>query len=268
MLSILARRISHPIRIHPALWSFAEECRGTTVRLTAYVGALALIATACMSLWDELPFAAALEPAAKAGWSMAGRSHPAFAVSQVDSIEKTEAYEIFRHPEGGRKDVLRWAATTTEKPIAELELYRPGTEASQAGPPADEIAARMDPDGMRQIAGEGIVDSKFGPVALFGFADRADDAKRCLGFMKNLEAANLRISGWSCQGETLPARRLAIACTLNRLTLLTAGTDPKLAELFASAELKRASCASGNAATASSADWVTGAQNPRLRGSL
>jgi hypothetical protein len=86
--------------------------------------------------------------------------------------------------------------------------------------------------------------------------------------MKNLEAANLRISGWSCQGETLPARRLAIACTLNRLTLLTAGTDPKLAELFARAELKRGSCASGSAATASSADWVTGTQNPRLRGSL
>jgi hypothetical protein len=38
--------------------------------------------------------------------------------------------------------------------------------------------------------------------------------------------------------------------------------------LFARAELKRGSCASGSAATASSADWVTGAQNPRLRGSL
>jgi hypothetical protein len=268
MFSILARRISNPVRIHPALWSFAEECRGTTVRLTAYVGALALIAIACSCLWGELPLATALEPAAKAGWSMADRSHPAFAVSQMDSTEKTETYEIFRHPEGGRRDVIRWAAAATEKPIAELELYRPGTEASQARTPADEIAARMDPDGMRRIAGEGIVDSKFGPVALFGFADRANDAKRCLGFMKNLEAANLRISGWSCQGETLPARRLAIACTLNKLTLLTAGIDPKLAQLFAQAELKRGNCAAGNAATASSADWVTGAQNPRLRGSL
>jgi hypothetical protein len=272
MLSILARRISNPIRIHPALWSFAEECRGTAVRLTAYVGALALIAIAGSYLRDELPLATALEPAAKAGWSLADRSHPAFAVSQVDSVVKTEAYEIFRHPEGGRRDVIRWAAGATEKPIAELELYRAGAELSQARPPADEIAARMDPDGMRQIAGEGIVDSKFGPVALFGFADRANDAKRCLGFMKNLETANLRISGWSCQGETLPARRSAIACTLNRLTLLSAGNDPKLAELFAEAEmragLKRGSCASGSAATASSADWVTGAQNPLLRGSL
>jgi hypothetical protein len=266
MLSVLARRMAQPpAGTHPALWSFAEECRGVTAGLLAYVGALALIAIAGTHLWAELSMAEALEPEAKAGWSVATRSYPAFAVSQVDSSGKLEAYEILRHPEGGRRDVLRWAASPGEKLIAELELYRPGAEVSQLGPPADEIAARMDPDGMGQIAGEGVIDSKFGPVALFGFGP--DDAKLCLGFMKSLESANLRISGWSCQGDTLPARRLAIAFILNRLILLTAGNDPKLAELFARAELKRGSCTSGSAA-ALSADWVTGVQNPRLRGSL
>jgi hypothetical protein len=53
---------------------------------------------------------------------------------------------------------------------------------------------------------------------------------------------------------------------LNRLVLLTAGNDPKLAELFARAELKRGSCASTT--SAASADWVTAAQNPLLRGRL
>jgi hypothetical protein len=266
MLSILARRMAQPpAGTHPALWSFAEECRGVTARLLAYVGALALIAIAGARLWAELPMAAALEPAAKVGWSAATRSYPAFAVNQVDSYAKIETYEILRHPDGGRKDVLRWAAAPDQKPVAELELYRPGAEMSQLGPRADQIAARMDPDGTRQIAGEGVIDSKFGPVALFGLGP--DDARRCLGFAKNLEAANLRVSGWSCQGETLPARRAAIACTLNRLILLTAGTEPNLAELFARAELKRGNCSSGSA-TALSADWVTGVQNPRLRGSL
>ena len=284
MLSVLARRIAHPIRIHPALRSMAGELSSVAVRLTAYVGALALIAIAANLVWAKLPLATALVPMAKPAWSVADRSHPAFAVSQLDSSVKTEAYEILRHPLGGRKDILRWAASPTEKPVAELELYRPGAELGPAGPPADEIAARFDPVSMRDIAGEGIVDSKFGPVALLGFADDAGafssevgtgsreesaskQKKRCLGFIKNLEAANLRISGWSCQGDTLPARRAAIACTLNRLTLLTAGNDPKLAELFARAELKRGGCAVGSA-TASSPDWVTGAQNPRLRGSL
>ena len=41
----------------------------------------------------------------------------------------------------------------------------------------------------------------------------------------------------------MPARRAAIGCMLNRLILLTAGNEPKLAELFARAELKRGSCA-------------------------
>ncbi len=79
-------------------------------RLVAYVGALALLAIVGIHLWDELPDGAGLEAAAKAGWSVASRSYPAFAVSQFDLPGKTETYEILRHPEGGRKDVFRWAA--------------------------------------------------------------------------------------------------------------------------------------------------------------
>jgi hypothetical protein len=267
MLLTLARHsLRHRIAIHLALRSFVDECRGVTVRLIAYVGTLALIAIAATRLWAELPVAGTLEPATRAGWSVATRSYPAFAVSQVDSLGKIETYDIFRHPEGGRRDVLRWAASSAEKPVAELELYRPGAEVNQVGPPANELAARMDPERSREITSEGMIDSKFGPIALLGLIPH--DPKRCLGFMKDLGAANLRISGWSCQGETLPARRSAIACTLDRLILLTAGNDPKLAELFARAELKRGNCSPASAATALSSDWVTGAQNPRLRGSL
>ena len=65
----------------------------------------------------------------------------------------------------------------------------------------------------------------------------------CLGFIKHFDEPDLRISGWSCQGDDLPARRAAIGCMLNRLILLTAGNEPKLAELFARAELKRGNCA-------------------------
>jgi hypothetical protein len=68
-------------------------------------------------------------------------------------------------------------------------------------------------------------------------------------------------------GEDLPARRAAIGCMLNRLILLTAGNDPKLAELFAHAEVRRSDCAASGV-PALSADWVTGADNPRLRGTL
>ena len=60
------------------------------------------------------------------------------------------------------------------------------------------------------------------------------------------------------------ARRTAIGCMLNRLVLLTAGNDAKLAELFARAEVRRSECA----ASAAPADWVMGADNPQLRGAL
>jgi hypothetical protein len=268
MRPILASGADHyATKIHPALRSFADECCGVLARLVAYVGALALIAIAGVGLWDELPLKGSGDLAARSAWSVASRSYPAFAVSQFDLSGKTETYEILRHPDGGRKDVLRWAAQG-EKPIAEIEVYRPGRELSQAGPPIAEIAARMDPDGVRELQAAGVIDSKFGAVTLLGLSDHDGAARPCLGFMKGFDQPNLRISGWSCQGDTLPARGAAIGCILDRLILLAAGNDPKLAELFARAELKRGSCAPASAAPATSADWVTGAQNPRLRGSL
>ena len=130
-----------------------------------------------------------------------------------------------------------------------------------------DLAARMGaqtgPDGRSDLESAGVIDSKFGHVTLLRLAGGADGARSCLGFVRRVDQPALQISGWSCQGEALPARRAAISCMLNRLVLLTAGNDAKLAELFARAELKRGSCAN-----AASADWVTAAQNPLLRGRL
>jgi hypothetical protein len=214
-----------------------------------------------------LPEIADAEPAAQAGWSVASHSHPAFAVSQIDSSDKTESYEIFRHPGGGRKDVFRWGLPGVW-PVTELEIYRPGAELGPSGPVTTELAARMgaSPNGRSELEAAGVIDSKFGNVTLLRLAGSSDGARSCLGFVKRVDEPGLQISGWSCQGETLPARRAAISCMLNRLVLLTAGNDPKLAELFARAELKRGSCAS--VTSAASADWVTAAQNPLLRGRL
>src|SRR3981189_2486169 len=139
----------YPTRIHPALSSFADECCGMLARLVAYVGALALLAIVGVHLWDQLPDAAAIEPAARAGWSAASRTYPAFAVSQFDLPGKTGTYEIFRHPEGGRKDVFRWSAQDgkqAEKPVAELEIYRPGAEFDRSGPASADMGARMEPE--------------------------------------------------------------------------------------------------------------------------
>ena len=125
----------------------------------------------------------------------------------------------------------------------------------------------MDPEARQGLETAGVIESKFGPVTLLRLAGEANGAASCLGFIKHLDEPGLRISGWSCQGDDMPARRAAVGCMLNRLILLTSGNEPKLAELFAHAELRRGSCAT-TALPSTSADWVTGAQNPSLRGSL
>ena len=239
----------------------------TAARLIAYVVAVALFAILGIAPVESIARHRRDGTCGHGRMARGLRSASAFAVSQFDSSGKSEVYEVLRHPAGGRKDIMRWGAAG-ERPVAELELYRPGAELSEIGTPVAEVAARMDPGGLREVVGEGIIDTKFGPVALLGLADRLKDSQRCLGFVKHLDLANLRISGWSCQGDSLPARRAAIACTLNRLVLLTAGNEPKLQEAFAQAELKRPGCVTGAAVSAASADWVTGAQNPLLRGSL
>jgi hypothetical protein len=126
--------------------------------------------------------------------------------------------------------------------------------------------AQENPQGSPQgLEPAGIIDSKFGTLALLRLPGRLDAARSCLGFIKRFGNPAFQISGWSCQGVTLSARRAAIGCMLDRLTLLASGNEPKLAELFARSELKRSGCGTP---TPLSVNWVTGADNPRLRGAF
>ena len=253
------------LRIRPALASFVDEVCGTLARLCAYLMTLALMAIGGIALWQHLPDITAMEPTPKA-WSQAGGMAPAFAVSQFIFPGKIETYEVFRHPEGGRKDVFRWSGFGGT-PVAELEIYRPGEEIDQVGSAAGYLAARMDPAGARELEAAGIIDSKFGAVTLFRRVGGMEAASACLRFFKHIDEPKFRLSGWSCLGEGVPARRAAIGCMLNRLILLSAGNDTKLAELFARDEVRRSDCAASGA-PALSADWVMDADNPRLRGTL
>ncbi|AJA59377.1 MULTISPECIES: hypothetical protein [Bradyrhizobium] len=262
MQSPEASTAATPTQIHLALAALADEVVGTLARLFAYVGALVLFAILALAALDQLPSLRDDEPVEKPGWSVADRSQPAFALSRLDSSEKTASYVILRHPEGGRRDVMRWTGEA-DKPVAELEIYREGGEFDVALPATADLAVHMGLGDATLLEQAGLIDTKFGPVALFRPTGTAEGTRACLGYLKRSEEPALQISGFSCQGDTLPARRAAIACTLNRLTLLTSGNEPKLAELFAHAELKRRSCAPQG-----SSDWLLGAANAQLRGAL
>jgi hypothetical protein len=224
--------------VHTAPNGAVDEICGTLARLIAYCCTLALLFIVGVYLWDQLPDMHA-NASARPEWTAAPRSSPAFASNQYDLSYKTRSYHVFRHPEGGRKDVLRWDAENG-RTIAELEIYRPGGEFE---PSAVSDAIRT-------------IETKFGPVTLLPLSGAN---RTCLGFLKTVDQPALRISGFVCQGETLPARGAAISCMLNRLSLIAAGNDAKLAELFARAELKRADCRT---------DWVSGSDRPVLRGAI
>jgi hypothetical protein len=263
MQSLKAGMAPVPTRtvVHLALAGFADEVIGTLAHLFAYVGALALFAILALAALGQLPSLHDSEPAEKPGWSVADRSHPAFALSRIDSSDKTASYTILRHPEGGRRDVMRWTGEG-DKPLAELDIYREGGEFDVTRPATADLAVQMGLGPATPLEQAGLIDTKFGAAALFRPIGTTEGA-RCLSYLKRSEEPGLQISGFSCQGDTLPARRAAIACTLNRLTLLTSGNEPKLAELFAHAELKRRDCDG-----AGSPDWLLGAANAQLRGAL
>jgi hypothetical protein len=249
-------------RIHPALTSFHDEICGTLARLFAYAGTLVLLGILGLYAWRQLPLADLFEPAAQSGWTVTSRSLPAFAVS-LDQ-DKSRTYTILKHPDGGRKDIFRWPGATGA-PALELEIYRMGDEVAEEA--TSDLAGRMPSDGVGRFETAGMIDSKFGPVALFHRAGASDGFGACLGFIRRLDDPVLQLTGWSCQGDGLPARRAMIGCMLNRLTLLASADDPKLAEFFARTETKRASC-TGSTQPGRAIDWVSGVENPRLRGGL
>ena len=244
-------------RTHPALTSVADEVCATVARLFAHVGTLALIGILAVHGWDQLQTVLAKEKVPGTGWRTTHRWHRAFTLGELDPSEKSEAYTIFRHPLGGRKDILRRTGAN-DKVLAELEIYRIGAEFDPARPPTANLATLMNET--RPLETAGIIDSKFGPMVLFRPIG-AMEAGSCVSFMRRIDDPALVISGFSCQRDTLPARRVAIGCLVNRLTLLAGGNEPKLAQLFARAELQRGKCTA-------SENWMTDAENPKLRGTF
>jgi hypothetical protein len=173
-------RFSCSGQIHPKLTSFADEVCATLARLFAYVGVLALFGILGIHAWDQLRIDLAADAPPPQGWSVADRSYPAFALSPPDTSDKTEkpdTYLILRHPRGGRKDILRWSGAG-EKRAAELEIYRPGSEYGSASAARSGLAGRMAAPGAA-LEAAGVIESKFGSVALLRPAGEREGAGSC-----------------------------------------------------------------------------------------
>ena len=227
-----------------------EDIAGTVVRVLAYVGALAILAIAAASFLRLGVAATDSSPRpAHARWLEIERPHPAFALVLPELGGPPSRYAILRREgDGARKDVLSWGDAAGSGPYVMVEIYRPGAADERFLDAASEVAARiLDFTVTDDVKAAGTIASKFGPLALVDFAIAANGKeRRCLGFARPFNDPAAEIAGWSCSAGAEVVNRATLACALDRLTLLSAGGDEKLAEVFARAEIRRTFCGERN----------------------
>jgi hypothetical protein len=229
--------------MHPALHSWREELPAQFVRLMAYVGGVALLSIAATQIFQSEPVKSAITPVHRSDWIQIEKPFPAFDLSIPEATGQPANYVIRRHATGfGRKDILSLGNPDGVTPYLQIEIYRPGGELKVFGAPGPAI--EKDADGLGpadlKVAAEPLA-SKFGPLTLITFRTTKGADRKCLGFVRSYADPLLRLSGWFCQGGE-PVRESTLACALDRLTLLAAGSDPKVGAVFAQADLNRSYC--------------------------
>jgi hypothetical protein len=260
--------------VHSALRTFADELGATLSRVLAYLSGLALIVVFCIQLVEPAAEAVPTEPVAPPDWSSVDRPYHAFGLALGDADEAAPRYLIRRHAAGGgRKDIIGWGDAASLTAAGMVEIYRPGTELAGFADAPTEIAARTaDLGTVEKVTLLGTMDTKFGPMSLVDFSSRVGTTPRsCLGFVRIFDEPRLQIAGWYCNGGPEIVDRGQLACALDRLTLIAAGGEPKVVELFARAEIKRTFCGKKSpilAATVRRPDWIDASVDPKLRGGV
>lgn len=251
-----------------ALRSFRDELSATVVRVFAYIGAITVIVVAAFRIFGSAPVEAAIDPLPRSGWAAIDRPYRAFALNIPEFSEPEGDYAIWRHTDGGRKDVLTWGETAGAR--LRVEIYRPGREIKQFGDPVSEVVARAAEMGSdTALTPSEPIDSKFGRIALYDFKAGGEPTRHCVGFVRAFQDPRLQIAGWYCKAADEVVERAPLACALDRLSLLAAASEPKVQELFAHAELKRKFCNPKSAQRAAGLkrhDWIDAGSGPKLRG--
>ncbi|MCC7346607.1 MAG: hypothetical protein IT538_04345 [Variibacter sp.] len=248
--------------MHPLFHAFLRECRRTLLLLAVYGLLLAGLGFGGMQVYAALPADPSPPPAQPAAWVEIPRPQATFALEFGDFIPVQPHWMARRHSEGGgRRDLLMWEAEGPQAAQLTLEFYRPGRE------PIDEADMQPNPAD-EPLGGQDEMPSKFGPFALSPPSPASAAGQRCRYFHRHFDEPPLRITGMACAKADEPRLREMIACSLDRLSLTSAGGDARLAGLFARAELKRSTCGPGRLPTAAipaRGAWIDSLGGPALR---
>jgi hypothetical protein len=248
-------RVAIGIRVAFALLGlFARELHATAARTIAYCAALGAFGLILVEIAG--PRGGSVK-AASPEWIEVIRPLPAFALT-IPEFEGAHRYSIWRHVSGvARRDVLSFGQEGG--PTATVEIFRGDVDEEDITSSIAELrlsAPRAAPNS---------IDTKFGPVRV---ESAIEDGRNCLRFSRKFEELRFEISGTFCNAGLELVDHGMAACALDRLSLIAAGSEPRLATLFARAELRRDFCGQKNvflAATPKRTDWIDAQRDPKLR---
>ncbi|MEP7031685.1 MAG: hypothetical protein ABI830_12185 [Pseudolabrys sp.] len=236
--------------MHPALHSWRDDLPATFVRMLAYVGGITVLSIGAAEIFQSAPVMPAINPVHQSEWTEIERPFPAFVLTIPEAADMPASYAIHRHAQGGRKDALSLGAPDSAAPFLQIEIYRPGNELPVFASAKDTIVADAQALGPADVQATEDLASKFGPLSIITFDTSKGTLRHCLGFVRSFDDPRVQLSGRFCQATTLGGaefvERSTLACALDRLTLLAAGSEPKVSALFAQAELSRGFCGQRN----------------------
>ncbi len=230
--------------VHPALHSWREELPSIFMRSCAYLGGLAVLSIVAAQYLQSTPAIDSIKPAYRSPWVTVERAFPAYALDIPEAAGALASYAIHRNVEdGGRKDILTLGEAGDATPFLQIEIYRAGREGAGFNKPQDELGTRAAAAGpIANLHMQAPLPSKFGELSIATFDITGEPVRHCLGFLRQFDEAPLQIAGRFCQGGADYIERATLDCALDRLTLLAAGSEPKVGALFAQAELNRQFC--------------------------
>jgi hypothetical protein len=208
-------------------------------------------------------------------WIASTRTYGAFALEAAALEGLEQSYIVRRHRENGsRQDLMTWGTADSDGAFVKVAIYRAGPEATIAGDPLDAAAAVAAESGIEaQLTGP--VDelkTKFGQLPIIDMTVwSATGPRACLAVAASWSQPRLGLVAWWCNKRWDLVQRGQVACLIDRLVLISAGGDEKVAEFFARAERSRDFCGVSpllGSTPKRPDDWIFAKAEPKLRGRL
>lgn len=229
------------------------------VRLGVMAGSLALLfGVACLPWREPAPAAPSgpppAEPSPAPVWAEVSHPFQAYDLAGGPYGRLPLRYDARRdHGGGAREDTLTYGDARPGQAFLRVMFRRHGA--------GDTAETSVFLDAARLAAGIGLavtrsglgtrLDSRFGPFEVAGVSVEDDGrAAACLAFRLADPAAApvLALMGLACGTVERPIDSVTLACTINRLDLVSAGDDEPLRAIFVAAERRRRDGCPGRAA--------------------